>query len=99
MADSLRHAGNAGLSPAVAAPLGSVWSDQRAGVFLGATRGRAVRSAMLVSFAVYLGALAGLVPRWANDGLWLAFLVFMVARATTLLAAYPALARAAGAKA
>jgi MATE family multidrug resistance protein len=75
-----------------------VWSYQLDGIFIGATRGRAMRNAMVVSFAVYLVALAGLVPLWANHGLWLAFLVFMVARALTLLAAYPALARAAGSK-
>jgi MATE family multidrug resistance protein len=95
----VREASAAYLPWAVASPLVSVWSYQLDGIFIGATRGRAMRNAMLVSFAVYLGALAGLVPLWANHGLWLAFLVFMVARAATLLAAYPALARAAGKKA
>ncbi len=78
---------------AVASPLVSVWAFQLDGIFIGATRGRVMRNAMLVAFAGYLAALWLLVPMWANHGLWCAFLILMALRAVTLAAAYPALAR------
>ena len=78
---------------AIAAPLISIWSYQLDGIFIGATRGRAMRNAMVISFLFYLVALAILVPLWANHGLWLAFMLFMVVRAATLAAHYPNLVR------
>jgi MATE family multidrug resistance protein len=64
----------------VASPLVSVWSFLYDGVFVGATRAREMRDIMLIStFAVF-------VPAWyllqvlGNDGLWLAFLLFMASR-------------------
>ena len=77
----------------IAAPLISIWSYQLDGIFIGATRGRAMRNAMVISFLFYLTALAILVPLWGNHGLWLAFTLFMVVRAATLAAHYPSLAR------
>ena len=78
----------AALSPAI-----SIWSFQLDGIFLGATRGRDLRNAMLVSLAVYVAAVATLVPPLGNYGLWLAFFVFMATRAVTLALRYPALVR------
>ena len=77
----------------VASPLVSVWSYQLDGIFIGATRGRAMRNAMAVSAALFAAALLVLVPSHGNHGLWLAFLIFMGARGATLAVAYPALAR------
>lgn len=64
----------------VLSPLVSVWSFLYDGVFVGATRSREMRDIMLVStFLVF-------VPAWyllqflGNDGLWLAFMVFMASR-------------------
>ena len=64
----------------IASPLVSVWSFLYDGVFVGATRAREMRDIMLISaFVVF-------VPAWyllrflGNDGLWLAFLLFMAAR-------------------
>ncbi len=64
----------------VASPLVSVWPFLYDGVFVGATRAREMRDIMLAStFLVFLPAwylLRGL----GNDGLWLAFLLFMASR-------------------
>lgn len=78
---------------AIVTPLISIWSYQLDGIFIGATRGRDMRNAMLISFSFYVVALALLVPLWSNHGLWLAFTLFMVVRAATLAAYYPRLAR------
>lgn len=74
-------------------PVISVWGFQLDGIFIGATRTRAMLVAMAISGATFFAAMAILVPLYANHGLWAAYLVFMVARAVTLGAAYPALER------
>ncbi len=76
------------LSPVLSAP--SFLLD---GLFIGATRTVAMRNAMIVSLIVFLAACYVLVPALENHGLWLAFMIFMVARAVTLAVAYPALER------
>lgn len=64
----------------ILSPLVSVWSFLYDGVFVGATRSREMRDIMLVStFLVF-------VPAWyllqflGNNGLWLAFILFMASR-------------------
>lgn len=74
-------------------PLVSVWSFQLDGIFIGTTRTREMRNGMLISLAVFLPAAWLLLPLWGNHGLWLALMLFMVARAMTLLAWYPAIER------
>lgn len=76
------------LSPVLSAP--SFLLD---GLFIGATRTVAMRNAMIVSLIIFLAACYLLVPALDNHGLWLAFMIFMVARAVTLAVAYPALER------
>lgn len=78
-------------------PLVSVAPFVLDGVFLGATRGRTMRNAMVVSLAVYLAACLVLVPLWGNHGLWAALTVFMGVRAVTLGVRYPSLERSVGA--
>lgn len=78
---------------AVLSPLVSVWAFQLDGVFIGATRGRVMRNAMLAAFAGYLAALAVFVPMWGNHGLWFSFMILMGLRGVTLAAAYPSLER------
>jgi len=64
----------------IASPLISVWSFLYDGVFVGATRAREMRDIMLTS------ALLVFLPAWyllqwlGNDGLWLAFMLFMASR-------------------
>jgi MATE family multidrug resistance protein len=64
------------------------------GVFIGATRSRAMRNAAVAAVLIYLALDAMLTPRFGAHGLWLAFLGYYIARAGTLAAAYPGLERA-----
>ena len=59
------------------------------GIFIGATRAKDMRNAMLISFFIYFFLMLCLVPRLGNHGLWLAFTIFMIARSVTLMVLYP----------
>lgn len=61
-------------------PLIAVWSYLLDGLFVGASRAREMRNTMLLAGIVFALLAAGLHP-WGNDGLWLAFLGFMLMRA------------------
>ena len=64
-------------------PLVAVWSYLLDGLFIGATRAREMRDAMLL--AVLLGLPVGLLLQpFGNHGLWLAFLCFMLLRGLSL---------------
>jgi MATE family multidrug resistance protein len=64
----------------IASPLVSVWCFLYDGVYVGATRAREMRNIMMIStLFVFLPAWYFLRPL-GNDGLWLAFLLFMAAR-------------------
>ncbi len=65
------------------------------GIFIGATRTREMRNASLASTAVFLLAWWALAPRFGNDGLWWAFIVYVVMRAVALGLYYPGLLRVA----
>lgn len=72
----------------VASPLVSVWAFLYDGVFVGATRAREMRDIMLAStFLVFVPAWY-LLQSFGNDGLWLAFLVFMASRGLGMHYAY-----------
>ena len=89
--DAVREVALAHLPWLAAMPVLAVWSYQLDGIFIGATETPTLRNAMIASVAVYLGAAEILIPIWANHGLWLAFSIFMVARAFSLGLAYPRL--------
>jgi len=61
------------------------------GIFIGATRTRDLRDAMIVSVAIYAATLALLVPAFGNHGLWASLTVLNLVRAATLGLRYPAL--------
>ncbi len=63
----------------------SVAAFQLDGVFIGATRTREMRNASLVSLAVFLLCAVPLTALFGNHGLWLAFVLFVLARALALL--------------
>lgn len=71
----------------------SVGAFQLDGIFIGATRTRAMRNASAASAAGFLLLAWWLVPLWQNAGLWIAFVSYVLLRALCLLVAYPALRR------
>jgi MATE family multidrug resistance protein len=79
----------------IVSPLLSVWSYQLDGIFIGATRTAEMRNAMMISLAAFIAAERILTPIYANHGLWIALLIFMVVRALTLGLWYPRIERAA----
>jgi MATE family multidrug resistance protein len=78
---------------AAASPLVSVWSYLLDGVFIGATRSRDMRNAMILSAATYAVAVSVLPVYFANNGLWAALLVLMGMRGITLAFRLPGLTR------
>ncbi|MBA1199448.1 MATE family efflux transporter [Pseudomonas plecoglossicida] len=64
-------------------PLIAVWSYLLDGLFIGATRAREMRNAMLLSLLL-AALLAWMASGYGNHGLWLAFLGFMALRGVTL---------------
>ena len=71
----------------------SVATFQLDGIFVGATRTRAMRNAALGAASLFLVTGWGLANAYGNRGLWCAFIVFVVARALALGAYYPGLRR------
>jgi MATE family multidrug resistance protein len=66
-----------------ALPLVAMWSYLLDGLFVGASRARAMRNTMLLAgFAFAL--LVVTLHSWGNHGLWLAFLGFMLVRAAAM---------------
>ncbi|MDZ7685994.1 MAG: MATE family efflux transporter [Gammaproteobacteria bacterium] len=80
---------------AVAAPVISVWCYVLDGIFIGATRTREMRNAMIISLALFLGAWYVMIP-WGNHGLWAALMTYFLARALTLYAYLPRVRAAIG---
>ncbi|MEI9982338.1 MAG: MATE family efflux transporter [Aliidongia sp.] len=70
------------LSPLVSVV--SVWGFQLDGVYIGATKTRALRDSMAVAAIGFLGATMLLEPRFGNHGLWASLMVLMVLRGATL---------------
>ena len=64
-------------------PLIAVWSYLLDGLFIGATRARQMRDAMLISVVIAFPA-AWALHSYGNHGLWISFLLFMVLRSLTL---------------
>lgn len=66
-----------------ALPLVAVWSYLLDGLFIGATRAREMRNAMVLAVSIAL-PLGWLLRDLGNHGLWLAFLAFMLLRGICL---------------
>lgn len=95
-APEVRQAARVYLPWLVAAPLIGVAAWMLDGIFIGATRTREMRNAMILSTGVYLAALAVLLPALGNHGLWAALMVLNITRGITLGLRYPALEARAG---
>ncbi|MGI9294244.1 MAG: MATE family efflux transporter, partial [Pseudomonadales bacterium] len=61
------------------------------GIFIGTARTRDLRNASLISAVIFLLAWWSLTGEYKNHGLWLAFIIFVVARAVALGWRYPGL--------
>ena len=81
--DSVRQAAYPYLPYLALLPLIAVWSYLLDGLFIGATRAREMRNAMLIAVALSLPLGLALRPM-GNHGLWLAFLTFMGIRGLCL---------------
>lgn len=81
--DSVRSAAYPYLPYLAVLPLIAVWSYLLDGLFIGATRAREMRNAMVLSVLIAL-PFAVVMSGFGNHGLWLAFLGFMALRAVTL---------------
>jgi multidrug resistance protein, MATE family len=79
----------------VLGPLVGIGSFMLDGIFIGATRTRDLRIAMMQSIVIYAAALAVLLPVFGNHGLWAAMIVMFLSRTVTLALRYPALEAAA----
>jgi MATE family multidrug resistance protein len=81
------------MSFAALAPVCGVMAFCYDGIYIGATWARDMRNLMLASLATYLVAW-WLLQDLNNEGLWIAILIFFIARGVFQAARYPALARA-----
>ena len=88
-APDVRDTARAFLPWMIVAPLIGIASWMLDGIFIGATLTREMRNAMLISVAVYVGALVVLIPAFGNHGLWAALMVLNGVRGLTMARLYP----------
>lgn len=86
---ALAHSGYAAAYIAV-----SFAAFQLDGLFIGVTKSLEMRNATLAALAVFIGAALLLAPAYGNVGLWVGFIVYVVARAIALACYYPRILRA-----
>lgn len=82
--DSVREIALVYLPWMIALPLISVWCFLFDGIFIGATRGKEMRNAMLVCTFVFFLPVWYVFQFWGNHGLWLAFTLFIAIRGISL---------------
>ena len=75
------------------APILGFAAWQLDGIFIGTNKTRQMRNAGIASVALYIGAHYLLTPQFGAAGIWMAFLVYYVARALTLALYYPSVTR------
>ena len=84
VASALRYLPYCALAPIVGF---AAW--QFDGIFIGTTKTREMRNAGLAALAIYIAAHSLITPKLGNDGIWIAFLIYYLARAVTLACYYP----------
>lgn len=77
-------------------PVLAVWSYQLDGIFIGATLAKPMLWGAGVGASVFVVAQWLLVPSLGNEGLWIAFILFFIARGMVLAACYAGLAHKIG---
>ena len=78
---------------AIISPLVVMGCFQLDGIFIGATRARQMRDAMIVSTGIFILASLQLTHTFGNHGLWAAFSLYFIVRGLTLGVALPEIHR------
>jgi len=89
----VRETARAFLPYCALAPVLGFGAWQLDGIFIGITRTRAMRNAGVAAVLIYLAAHYALAPRYGGAGVWMAFLVYYVARGATMLPAWAGIKR------
>ncbi len=63
------------------------------GIFIGATKSKAMRNASIISLIILVAFGTILVQKWGNLGLWIAFILYIITRGISLGMFYPSLIR------
>lgn len=92
-APEVRAAASAFLPWVALTAISGVLAFQMDGVFIGATWSADMRNMMLLSLAVFVFLLLGIGARFGNQGLWMAFHVFLIVRGLSLALILPRRAR------
>ena len=82
----------------ILAPIVSVWCYLLDGVFIGATKTREMRNAMIISLLTYMLAWWVLADMYGNHGLWASLMLYFIIRAVTLNYYLPQLINSSGVK-
>lgn len=85
---AVRESAMAYLPYCALAPIVGFAAWQLDGIFIGITRTAAMRNAGVAALLIYLAAHYLLEPRFAGIGVWMAFLIYYMARAVTMLPAW-----------
>jgi len=75
------------------APVLGFAAFQMDGIFIGTTRTAAMRNAGIAAVIIYIGVHYLITPSLGAKGIWIAFLIYYIARAATLGLAYPSITR------
>jgi MATE family multidrug resistance protein len=74
-------------------PLVGFWGLQLEGIFSGATDAKSIRDSIILALIVFLLSIWLLVPAYQNQGIWIAFVIFSLARSSFLSLFIPRLNR------
>ncbi|MEE9347312.1 MAG: MATE family efflux transporter [Robiginitomaculum sp.] len=75
------------------APIAGFAAWQLDGIFIGVTATAPMRNAGIVAVIIYIGVHFALYPLLGAHGIWIAFLLYYIARALTLAVGYPKILR------
>lgn len=91
--EQVNHAAIQFLPFAASYVLVSFMAFQLDGIFIGCTATRAMRNSAVLSIVTFIALCYPAIHLWGNQGLWLAFIGFVLTRAITLGVKLPALKR------
>jgi len=91
--DAVRLSANTYLIFCALAPVVGFAAWQLDGIFIGTTQTAAMRNSAIIAVIIYLSAHYLITPHLGPSGIWIAFLIYYIARWVTMLPAYPAIRR------